>query len=115
MGLAVVRSLGAPKRPQSSQDVEDFEQELVDQFLLASVASGYSDAKVGDDRAALFEFSRFLGRPLWTAEPSTGSPLVTLAPLPPESRDFARCGCGEPSSPSPIILAAMGSLAPKLG
>ena len=78
MGLAVVRSLGAPKRLQSSQDVGDFEQELVDQFLLASIASGYSDAKVGDDRAVLFEFSRFLGRPLWTAEPADADRFLVL-------------------------------------
>lgn len=70
MGLAVVRSLGAPKALQSPQETEDYEQELVDQFLLASVGAGYSDAKVSDDRAALFEFSRNLGRPLWTAQPA---------------------------------------------
>jgi len=69
--------LGAPKRLRSSQDVEDFEQE-VDQFLLASVASGYSDAKVGDDRAVLLEFSRFLARPLWTAEPADADRFLAL-------------------------------------
>jgi site-specific recombinase XerD len=70
VGLAVVRSLGAPKRLQGAQDFEDFEQELVDQFLLASVGAGFSDTKVSDDRAAVFEFSRFLSRPLWTCQPA---------------------------------------------
>ena len=35
MGLAVVRSLDAPRRLETTQDREDYEQELVDQFLLA--------------------------------------------------------------------------------
>lgn len=68
MGLAVVRSLGSQRRVQTPQEAEDFEQELVDQFLLASVGAGFSDSKVGDDRAVLFEFLRFLSRPVWTCE-----------------------------------------------
>lgn len=70
MSLAVVRSLGGPKRLRTAQDVEDFEQELVDQFLLAAVGVGFSDSKISEDRATIFQFSRFLARPLWTAQPS---------------------------------------------
>jgi len=70
VGLAVVRSLGGPRRLRSAQDVEDFEQELVDQFLLACVGAGLADTTVSDDRAVIFELARFLGRPLWTAEPA---------------------------------------------
>ena len=70
MGLAVVRSLGGPRRLRSAQDVEDFEQELVDQFLLACVGAGLADSTVSDDRAVIFELARFLCRPLWTAEPA---------------------------------------------
>jgi len=33
--LASVRSLDAPKHLRTSAEVDDFEQELVDQFLLA--------------------------------------------------------------------------------
>jgi hypothetical protein len=68
--LAVVRSLGGRRRLEGRQDEEDFEQELVDQFLLASVAAGFSDAKVSEDRSAVFEFLRFLGRPVWTCQPA---------------------------------------------
>ena len=69
MGLAVVRSLDAPRSLQSVQEQEDFEQELVDQFLLAAVGAGMGDAMVNENRSVIFEFARFLGRPLWTAQP----------------------------------------------
>ena len=69
MSLAVVRSLGAPRRLGSAQEVEDFEQELIDQFLLAGVGAGLADHTVGQDRSVIFEFVRFLGGPLWTAQP----------------------------------------------
>lgn len=69
MGLAVVRSLDAPRRLASDQELEDYEQELVDQYLLAAVGAGIGDAAVGGDRAVIFEFIRFTGRPVWTARP----------------------------------------------
>lgn len=40
MVLAAVRSTGFSRALQSSQDEEDFEQELVDQFALAQVGAG---------------------------------------------------------------------------
>ena len=35
MGLAAVRSLHGPRRLATKQDAEDFEHELVNQFLLS--------------------------------------------------------------------------------
>jgi site-specific recombinase XerD len=70
VGLAVVRSLDAPRRLTTDQEREDFEQELVDQYLLAAVGAGCADSTVAHDRSALFEFIRFLDRPLWTAQPA---------------------------------------------
>jgi site-specific recombinase XerD len=67
MSLAAVRSLGATRQLRSAQDLEDFEQELVDQYALAAVGSGVTDEYVASERSALFEFVRFLGRPVWTA------------------------------------------------
>jgi hypothetical protein len=70
MGLAVVRSIDAPRRLTCPQDEEDFEQELVDQFLLAAVGAGIGDDQVSADRAIIFEFIRFLSRPVWTTKPA---------------------------------------------
>ena len=67
--LAVVRSLGAPRRVETTQEREDFEQELVDQYLLAAVGGGVGDATVNENRSVIFEFARFLGRPVWAAQP----------------------------------------------
>jgi hypothetical protein len=47
MGLAVVRSLDAPRRLATAQELEDYEQELVDQYLLAAVGAGMGDKAVG--------------------------------------------------------------------
>jgi len=69
-GLAVVRSLGTARSLRSVEELEDFEQELVDQYCLALAASGVTDGHVASDRAAVFELIRFLGRPVWTAEPA---------------------------------------------
>lgn len=69
MALAVVRSLGAPRRLDTLEEQQDFEQELVDQYLLASVGAGIGDSSVNQDRAVIFEFLRFMGRPIWTAQP----------------------------------------------
>lgn len=67
MGLAVVRSLGAPRRLATAAEMEDFEQELVDQFALALAGAGVTDSTVAQDRSVVFSFIRFLGRPVWTA------------------------------------------------
>jgi site-specific recombinase XerD len=53
----------------SAQDVEDFEQELVDQYALAMVAAGLSDGHIGNSRAIVIEFARSLTCPLWEATP----------------------------------------------
>ena len=69
VSLAPVRTLGMPRKLSSEEDVEDFEQELVDQYALAQVGSGLTDSYVADERSAVFEFRRFLDRPVWTATP----------------------------------------------
>lgn len=68
MTLAVVHSLGG-SRMRSPLELEDFEQELVDQFALAASAMGSTDRYVASDRSVIFEFSRCLGRALWEAGP----------------------------------------------
>ncbi|MDK0524822.1 tyrosine-type recombinase/integrase [Streptomyces sp. ML-6] len=70
MALAAVRSIGSARGLRSEQEREDFEQELVDQYALAMVGAGLADSTVAEERGGVFEFVRFLGRPMWTAEPA---------------------------------------------
>lgn len=77
MSLAVVRSLGTGRPLRSPQELEDFEQELVDQYALASAAAGITDRHVTRDRAAVFEFLQFLGRPVWTTGPEDADRFLT--------------------------------------
>lgn len=68
MALAVVRSVESARSSRSILDVEAFEQELIDQYSLALSAVGISDKTATCDRAVVFEFAAFLGRPVWTAQ-----------------------------------------------
>ncbi|GAA3346557.1 site-specific tyrosine recombinase XerD [Amorphoplanes nipponensis] len=71
MGLAVVRSIGSAERFRNPapQAMEELEQELVDQYALAAVGAGLTDGHIAQERSTVFEFLRFLGRPLWTVGP----------------------------------------------
>lgn len=69
VSLGVVRSLGSSRFSRSPADLEDFEQELIDQYALALLGAGLADSSVANDRAVLFEFIGFLARPIWTAGP----------------------------------------------
>jgi hypothetical protein len=68
VALAVLRSIRSPQRLSTTQEVEDFEQELVDQYAVAMTAAGITDRHITHQRAVLFKFVRFLNRPMWTAE-----------------------------------------------
>ena len=61
MSLAAVRSIDSPRALRTAEDVEDFEQEIVDQYALAMAAAGLSDGHVGNTRAMVIEFARFAG------------------------------------------------------
>lgn len=73
----MVRNLGSPGQLRTAQEVEDFEQELVDQFALALVGAGFTDGHVAAERAAVFDFAGDLGRPLWTATPADADRYLT--------------------------------------
>jgi site-specific recombinase XerD len=72
MRLAPVTSLATVRRSASAQELEDFEQELVDQYALARAAAGSVDTHVAAERAMVFEFLRYLRRPVWTTTPQDG-------------------------------------------
>lgn len=67
MRLAAVRSIGSSRGLRTAQDVEDFEQEIVDQYALAMAAGGLSDGYVGQTRSTIIEFARSMPGPLWSA------------------------------------------------
>ncbi len=67
MTLAVVRNITSTRALPTQRDVEDFEQEIVDQFALAMAAANLTDSHIGNSRAAIFEFAGSLSGPLWTA------------------------------------------------
>jgi hypothetical protein len=67
VSLAVVRNIPSPLAFRSGEDVEDFEQELVEQYPLAMAAAGLSDGHVSSSRATVIEFARWLSGPLWSA------------------------------------------------
>lgn len=68
--MAVVRSIGSAGGLRTDRDVEDFEQELVDQYALAMAAAGLTDGHVAASRSTVFEFRRSLPGPLWSAAPA---------------------------------------------
>jgi site-specific recombinase XerD len=67
MALAVVRNLGAPPGLRSEQDIDDFEQEIVDQYALAMAAAGLTDQHIAGTRAVVVEFAQSLPGRVWTA------------------------------------------------
>lgn len=62
-----MRNLSSPRALRTAADVEDFEQEIVDQYALAMAAAGLSDGHVANTRAVIVEFARSLAAPLWAA------------------------------------------------
>lgn len=66
MALAEIRSIDVSHRTLSAAELEDFEQELIDQYALACAASGVTDSSIAGERMAVVSFTRFLGRPIWT-------------------------------------------------
>src|SRR4051794_466782 len=67
MALAVVRNLGAPPGFRCEQDIDDFEQEIVDQYALAMAAAGLTDRHIAGARAVVVEFAQTLSGRFWTA------------------------------------------------
>ncbi|MGH3503542.1 MAG: tyrosine-type recombinase/integrase [Nocardioidaceae bacterium] len=68
MSLVAVRGgAAADDVLRSALDVEDFEQEVVDEYALAMAAAGLSDGYVSSTRSMIVEFARSLTGPLWEA------------------------------------------------
>lgn len=76
-GFAVVRSIDTPRQVRTSQEREDFEQELIDRYAIASSGSGVQDGTIAQARSVVFAFVRFIGRPLWTATAEDADRFLT--------------------------------------
>ena len=77
MSLAVVRNVGAPRSLRSAHDLEDFEQEIVDQYALAMAAAGLTDGHISASRSTVVEFARTLSGPLWSASTDDADRYLT--------------------------------------
>ncbi|WP_329612325.1 integrase [Streptomyces brevispora] len=86
MTLAVVRNLSSSQALRTPQDVEDFEQEIVDQYALSMAAAGLTDGHITTSRAAVVEFARSLPVPLWSASCDDADRFLV------ELRRSGRCG-----------------------
>ncbi|MEU4030564.1 tyrosine-type recombinase/integrase [Streptomyces anulatus] len=67
MTLAVVRNLASARALRTAEEVEVFEQEIVDQYALAMASAGLTDGYIGSSRTVVIDFARTLSGPLWTA------------------------------------------------
>jgi site-specific recombinase XerD len=67
MSLAAVRNISSARALRTAEDIEDFGQEIVDQYALAMAAAGLTDGHVGNARSTIIEFTRSLPGPLWSA------------------------------------------------
>jgi integrase/recombinase XerC len=77
VSLAVVRNIDSARALRTEEDVEVFEQEIVDQYALAMASAGLTDAYVSDTRRVIFEFARSLSGPLWTATCAAADGFLT--------------------------------------
>ena len=67
MTLAVVRNISSAPALAPGEDIEAFEQEIVDQYALAMASAGLTDSYVESTRRIICEFARSLPGPLWSA------------------------------------------------
>jgi site-specific recombinase XerD len=85
MGLAPVRDLREFRSDPTPEDLEDFEVDLMSEFVLARAAAGVSDSAIRRDIGNLEMLREWLDRPLWSmsvtdADAYFGAELKTARP-----------------------------------
>ena len=70
MGLAVVRDLREARGPATTQELADFETDVLAGFVLARAAGGVSDGTIRNDVGHLEQLRDWFERPLWDMEPA---------------------------------------------
>ena len=77
MRLLALPGGAATQAVATADEVEDFEQELVDQYALAMAAAGLSGSGTSaSTRAIVIEFARSLTYPLWAATCARRGPFL---------------------------------------
>ncbi|MFJ5307941.1 tyrosine-type recombinase/integrase [Streptomyces sp. NPDC088350] len=69
MSLAVVRDMRPELRLSTPEEVADFEQDLLSEFVLARASAGTGDGTISGDVYVIVEVRSWFGRPLWEMEP----------------------------------------------
>ncbi|MDA8290228.1 MAG: tyrosine-type recombinase/integrase [Actinomycetota bacterium] len=70
MALAVVRDLREYRAPASSEELEEFEVDVLAGFVLARASAGLTDGTIRGDLSNLDQLRTWFGRPLWEMEPT---------------------------------------------
>lgn len=70
MGLAAVRELRERRVPATSEQIAEFETDVLSSFVLARAAAGLADNTIRADASNLEQIRVWFGRPLWEMEPA---------------------------------------------
>lgn len=70
MALAVVRDLRAERPEPGSEEIADFEIDVLAGFVLARASAGLADTTIRGDVGHLEQVRVWFGRPLWEMEPA---------------------------------------------
>lgn len=76
MSLAVVAPIRSRPLLQSPQDIADFEQDLLSEFVLARAAAGLADETISGDVDVLMEMRGWFGRPFVGVGPQRPRPVL---------------------------------------
>ena len=69
MTLALVRDMRELRAPPSTDEVADFETDVLAGFVLARASAGLADSTIRNDTGHLDLIRAWFGRPLWEMQP----------------------------------------------
>jgi site-specific recombinase XerD len=69
VGLAVVKALRSGPLLETAEQIADFEQDLLSEYVLARASAGVADRTIAGEVEVVTELRRWFGRPLWQMQP----------------------------------------------
>lgn len=69
MSLAVVKTLRSQPPMETAEQIADFEQDLLSEYVLARASAGVADRTIAGEVDVVTEVRRWFGRPLWEMQP----------------------------------------------